>query len=42
MPYNPDELFEKIVMKFSPLWGPFYGLYYLARLIVRELFRRQG
>jgi hypothetical protein len=41
MPYNPDELFEKIVMKTSAWWGPFYALYYLVRLIARELFRRQ-
>lgn len=38
--YNVDDLFERIVIALSPLWGPFYAVFYIVRLLWRELFRR--
>lgn len=32
-----DDLFESMVIKLVPIWGPFYALFYIARLVWREL-----
>jgi hypothetical protein len=40
MAVNPDDIFEKIVMGLSPIWGPFYAVFYILRLMWVELFRR--
>lgn len=37
---DPDEFFELLVTKTIPLWGPFYAVFYIVRLLWRELFRR--
>ena len=41
MAFNPDDIFEKWVERLIPLWGPFYAVFYLLRLLWRELFRRE-
>lgn len=41
MPLDPDEIFEKLVKGLSPIWGPFYALFYIIRLLWREL-RKKG
>lgn len=40
MRYDPDDLFEKIVNAFIPLWGPFYAVFYILRMFWYEIFRR--
>jgi hypothetical protein len=39
MGLNPDDIIEKWVMLLVPLWGPFYALYYLIRLVWKEIIR---
>lgn len=39
MAFNPDDIVEKWVMRLVPIWGPFYALYYLLRLLWEEVFR---
>lgn len=39
--YNPDEFFEKVVVKLSPIWAPFYAFYYLLRHVWREIFKKK-
>ncbi len=39
MSFNPDDIIEKWVMRLVPIWGPFYALYYLLRLVWKEIFR---
>jgi len=34
---DPDEIFANWVERLSPLWGPFYAIYYITRLLWREL-----
>jgi len=41
MASNPDKIFEKVVDGLVPLWGPFYAVFYLLRLMWSELFRRE-
>ncbi|HLD26038.1 MAG TPA: hypothetical protein VJC05_03280 [Candidatus Andersenbacteria bacterium] len=41
MATNPDSIFEKWVIRLIFLWGPFYGLYYILRMIWREITRRE-
>ena len=36
--FNPDDVFEKLVVGLVPLWGPFYAIFYLLRLMWHELF----
>lgn len=36
-----DDLYEKVVTSLSPIWGPFYALYYIIRLLLHDLFRRK-
>jgi hypothetical protein len=38
MAVNPDKVFEVIIVKLVPIWGPFYALFYILRLIWKELF----
>ena len=38
---DPDEPFEKGVEFLVPIWGPFYAIYYILRLMWYELFRRE-
>lgn len=38
MAFNPDDVIEKWVMWLVPIWGPFYALFYLLRLIWKEIF----
>jgi hypothetical protein len=35
-----DDVFEKIVIFLSPIWGPFYALFYIMRLLWQQLFSR--
>jgi hypothetical protein len=41
MALDPDELFEKLVIKLIFIWGPFYAIFYLTRMLWREFFRRE-
>lgn len=36
---DPDEIIAKWVIRMVPLWGPFYALFYIVRLLWREIFR---
>lgn len=38
--FNPDTVFEKIVLGLVPLWGPFYAVFYILRMFWQEIFRR--
>jgi len=40
MGFDADDLFEKIVFWFLPLWGPFYAVFYILRTFWDEIFRR--
>lgn len=40
MAYNPDDSFEKLTIRLAPIWGPFYAVFYIMRLLWRELIRR--
>jgi hypothetical protein len=33
---DPDKTFEKLVHSLVPIWGPFYALFYIVRLLWRE------
>jgi len=35
---SPDDVFEKIVVKTSYIWGPFYAIFYILRLLLKEMF----
>lgn len=35
---DPDEIFESIFMLTLPIWGPFYALYYIIRLLWKRSF----
>lgn len=39
--FNPDDVFEKIVLGLIPFWGPFYAVFYILRMFYYELFRRE-
>lgn len=41
---DPDDIFEGWVEWLAPLWGPFYAVFYILRLLIRELFanRKKG
>lgn len=41
MAFDPDKIFEAWVVRLSPVWGPFYAVFYILRLFWRELFRRE-
>lgn len=34
-----DDIFERVVILLSPIWGPFYALFYIVRLLWHELIR---
>lgn len=38
---DPDGIIEKWIIVFSPLWGPFYALLYIVRLLWREIFGKK-
>jgi hypothetical protein len=38
MAFDPDDLFERIVMRLVLLWGPFYAVFYIIRLLWKEVF----
>jgi len=38
MAVNYDELFEKIVNILIPIWGPIYAVYYILRIMWKEIF----
>lgn len=38
MVFDPDGPFEEWMIRLSPLWGPFYALFYIVRLLWDELF----
>lgn len=38
MAFDPDALFEKVVYALLPVWGPFYAIFYLLRMMWHELF----
>lgn len=40
MSQNPDDDLEKIVFALLPLWGPFYAVFYLLRMMWMEIFKR--
>lgn len=37
MATDPDDLFEAIFKWTIPLWGPFYGVYYITRFVIRQM-----
>jgi hypothetical protein len=39
MGLDPDDIFAKLVLYTLPLWGPFYALYYILRLMWYEFFQ---
>ncbi len=39
---NPDDILEKWVMRLAPIWGPFYAVFYILRLLWKEFFNRRG
>lgn len=41
MGFNPDDIVEVWVIRLSPIWGPFYAVFYILRLFWQELFRRE-
>lgn len=41
MSFNPDDVLEKWVMRLAFMWGPFYALFYILRLIWKELIERK-
>lgn len=38
MPFNPDDLFEYIILALIPIWGPFYAIFYILRMFWYEIF----
>ncbi|MCH8748275.1 hypothetical protein IH781_00835 [Patescibacteria group bacterium] len=34
---DPDDFLEKIIKGLLPIWGPFYALFYIIRLMWHEL-----
>lgn len=42
MATDPDDLFELIVKKTLPVWGPFYAVFYILRLMWYEIFHRRS
>ncbi len=38
MSFDPDSFLETWVQRSVPLWGPFYAVYYIIRLLWHELF----
>ena len=35
---NPDKIFETWVYRLVPIWGPFYAVFYIIRLMWVEFF----
>lgn len=40
MGFEPDDIFETWVTRLVPIWGPFYAIFYILRLLWREMFRK--
>lgn len=40
MAIDPDEIIASWITWFVPLWGPFYAMFYVLRLLWREMFRK--
>jgi hypothetical protein len=38
---DPDKIIETWIDKMSPVWGPFYALFYIVRLLWREIFTKK-
>ncbi|MFH1354286.1 MAG: hypothetical protein ABIH36_03270 [bacterium] len=38
---DPDSMFEKVVEWTVFIWGPFYAVFYIIRLVVSELLKRE-
>lgn len=38
---NPDKVFEKFGKALIPLWGPFYAVFYIMRILWKEVIRRE-
>lgn len=36
-----DDFFERLVIMTALLWGPFYAIFYIIRMIWREFFERR-
>lgn len=36
-----DDFFERIVTLTALLWGPFYAIFYIARMLWREIAERR-
>lgn len=41
MAFDPDDLFERLVIKLVFVWGPFYAIFYLTRMLLKEFFKRE-
>ncbi len=41
MAADMDDLFARIVVVTAPLWGPFYAIFYIIRMLWREFFERR-
>jgi len=39
--FNPDSILEKVIIGTVPIWGPFYAIFYIIRLMLHELFSRK-
>lgn len=37
---DPDQIVERMVILSMPLWGPFYAVYYIIRLLIKEITDR--
>jgi hypothetical protein len=38
---DPDDFFAKLVKGLLPIWGPFYALFYILRVMWKESLRRR-
>ncbi len=36
MAFDIDKVFESWIIRLLPLWGPFYAVFYITRLLWRE------
>lgn len=39
--FDPDKVFDRVVTSLVPLWGPFYAIFYILRLLWHEIFRHE-
>ena len=38
---DADKIFERWVNRLVPVWGPIYAIFYITRLVFREMFRKK-